>query len=555
MTQLLVLVTMSVHFAFSYLYRHGPVAIPPFVTIPLELVPIAYAAVRFGLRGSLPTALWIGVLLLPRFIFLDSGVLRWGDASMLVLLIAVAVAAGRMVDLQRSATARSVEAARLRGIARVADQLPDGVCLTDPAGIITYANPAWAKLQGLASSSDGMGQSLAGFHGGGSLDHGQLPFQDQEGRRRSVVPHQLPDGRRYWADVAATPLLNEQGDVIGRLSTVRDVTQDREAAEALSEAEERFRLTFERAPLGMATITPEGRFLQVNDALGRMLGRSAAELLELGVLGLTPPEDQAKTERALRQRGEGEQFVKRMIHKQGHLVSAQVTVSLMHHPDGEPWYFIAQYQDITEEQRQRERLVQQAFHDPLTGLPNRLLLEDRLGQALARTRRQRHRVAVLFCDLDDFKAVNDRLGHQIGDDVLCMVAARLQGSVRDIDTVARIGGDEFVVLLNGVADSTEAAAAAARIRDTVRQPCRLGEEEVSTRVSIGVAISSGATSTAEALMREADSAMYLTKTAGGDNFQDADPKAAGRSDGAASGSVSPHEAAAPAQAAPAGPPR
>ncbi|MHB8555375.1 MAG: PAS domain S-box protein [Candidatus Dormibacteria bacterium] len=457
MTQLLVLVTMSVHFAFSYLYRHGPVAIPPFVTIPLELVPIAYAAVRFGLRGSLPTALWIGVLLLPRFIFLDSGVLRWGDASMLVLLIAVAVAAGRMVDLQRSATARSVEAARLRGIARVADQLPDGVCLTDPAGIITYANPAWAKLQGLASSSDGMGQSLAGFHGGGSLDHGQLPFQDQEGRRRSVVPHQLPDGRRYWADVAATPLLNEQSDVIGRLSTVRDVTQDREAAEALSEAEERFRLTFERAPLGMATITPEGRFLQVNDALGRMLGRSAAELLELGVLGLTPPEDQAKTERALRQRGEGEQFVKRMIHKQGHLVSAQVTVSLMHHPDGEPWYFIAQYQDITEEQRQRERLVQQAFHDPLTGLPNRLLLEDRLGQALARTRRQRHRVAVLFCDLDDFKAVNDRLGHQIGDDVLCMVAARLQGSVRDIDTVARIGGDEFVVLLNGVADSTEAA--------------------------------------------------------------------------------------------------
>ncbi|MHB8332917.1 MAG: PAS domain-containing protein, partial [Candidatus Dormibacteria bacterium] len=155
MTQLLVLVTMSVHFAFSYLYRHGPVAIPPFVTIPLELVPIAYAAVRFGLRGSLPTALWIGVLLLPRFIFLDSGVLRWGDASMLVLLIAVAVAAGRMVDLQRSATARSVEAARLRGIARVADQLPDGVCLTDPAGIITYANPAWAKLQGLASGSDG----------------------------------------------------------------------------------------------------------------------------------------------------------------------------------------------------------------------------------------------------------------------------------------------------------------------------------------------------------------------------------------------------------------
>ncbi len=548
-TQLLVMATLGVHFTASYLYQRGLVQVPPLVTLTLVVIPVGYGALRFGLRGSLPTALWIGVLLLPHVILLESNALRWGDATMLVLLTAVAVAAGRLGDLQRSSTARLI------GIARVADQLPDGVCLTDPAGIITYVNPAWAELQGLASSRDAVGRGLSSLHPPGDGDHGDHLSErpaHPDGRQRSVAARELPDGRRYWADETATPLLDERGEVIGRLSTVRDVTGEREAAAALTEAEERFRLTFERAPLGMATITPEGRFLQVNDALGRILGRSAAELVALGVLGLTPPEDQEKTREALRQRGEGERFVKRMIHKEGHLVSVQVTVGVMHHPDGEPWYFIAQYQDITEEQRQRERLVQQAFHDPLTGLPNRHLLEDRLAQALTRTRRQRHRVAVFFCDLDDFKAVNDRLGHHVGDEVLCRVAARLQGCVRDVDTVARIGGDEFVVLLDGLTGSTRASAAAARIREAIRQPCRLGEVEVSIGVSIGVAISSGSTSAAEVLLRKADSAMYLAKTAGGDQFQVADSKATARGSGVTSGSVSPPEAGRPAAGAPPG---
>ncbi|HUY54876.1 MAG TPA: diguanylate cyclase [Candidatus Nanopelagicaceae bacterium] len=525
-TQAMVLGVLGIHFVDATLYREGVLPIPPFVTVVLALVPVGYAAMRFGLRGSLPTALWVGLLLVPNVILVDVGVLRWAEATMLLLLVAIAAAAGRLVDLERASTRRQVEAARLRGVTRVADQLMDGVCVTDRAGTIAYANRAWAQLQGLASAEDAVGRSLEAFHDPGGVGREQMPFErssNPDEPQRSVVAHHLPNGRMYWADVSSTPLLDDHDQVIGRLSTVRDVTRDRETTAALKEAEERSRLIFERAPLGMATVSLDGRYLQVNAALGRMVGLSAAQMVGTEVVDLTVADDRGKTREVLEQRAPEQQFVKRYIHREGHLVWVQVTASLMRHPDGEPWYFISQYQDVTEEQLRRQQLVRQAFHDPLTGLPNRLLLEDRLERALTRTRRQRHRVAVLFCDLDGLKAINDRLGHQAGDLVLCAVADRLRGSIREVDTAARLGGDEFVVLLDGLTGSEQATATAARILDAIRRPFRLGEELVPIRISVGVAISSGANNTAEGLLRGADTTMYLAKLAGGDGFQVADP--------------------------------
>ncbi|MHB8312098.1 MAG: sensor domain-containing protein [Candidatus Dormibacteria bacterium] len=547
-TQAMVLGVLGIHFAAATLYRAGASPVPPFVTVILALVPVGYGAMRFGLRGSLPTALWIGLLLVPNVILVDIGVLRWADATMLLLLVAIAGAAGRLVDLERASTGRQVEAARLRGVARVADQLMDGVCVTDGAGTITYANPAWAKLQGLDSVEEAVGRSLEAVHDPGAIAGEQLPFQLATAAAdpvRSVVAHRLPDGREYWADVASAPLLDDHDQVIGRLSTVRDVTRDRAAAAALREAAERSRLIFERAPLGMATIGLDGRYLQVNEALGRMVGLSPAQMTGMEVVDLTVAEDRGKTREVLEQRASERQFVKRYVHRDGHLVWVQVTASLMRHPDGEPWYFIAQYQDVTEEHRRRQQLVRQAFHDPLTGLPNRLLLEDRLEQALTRTRRGRHRVAVLFCDLDGFKATNDRLGHQAGDLVLCEVADRLRSSIREVDTAARLGGDEFVVLLDGLTGPEQASASATRIRDSLRRPFRVGKEPVPIRVSVGVATSSGANSSAEGLMREADAAMYIAKLAGGDGVHVADPGTSAPARSSANASLA---ARAPSQA-------
>ncbi len=615
--------------------------VPAVVTLVLLVLPVGYAAIRFGLRGSLPTAVWTGVLMLPDIFLLDTGLDRWTDGSMLVLVGIVAVAAGRMVDLQRSSTASLVAAERLRGVARVADQLPEGVSLTDLEGVITYANPAWARLQRLASPQAAVGRSLASLHPDEHAEPGSASYEQPLGAGgpvRFLVEHHRAGGDSYWADVTTTAMLDERGRPIGKLSTVRDVTAERAAAAALQEvqerfrvtfeqaplgmalitpeggflqvnealcrglgrsahevlqlgaweithpadqealrqvlqqqetgarrftqrnlhadghvitveastslvhdpagkplyfvaqfkdvteeramvavlreAEERFRVTFERAPLGMALTTPEGRFRQVNDALCQMLGRSAAEVLALGVLGLSHPEDRELTQRLFRQGDSQEGLVKRYLHADGHLVSVRITASLVRDQAGKPLYFVSQFQDVTEDERSRLQLVQQAFHDPLTGLPNRVVFEERAGRALARARRQHGILAIMFCDLDGFKDINDRLGHQAGDDTLRAVAARLQGCIREVDTVARFGGDEFVFLLDGLSEPAAAEVTAARIHDAMKLPHSLGDQTVVVGASIGIAISSGETTSLETLLAEADTAMYQAKSAG-----------------------------------------
>ncbi len=516
-TQVLVVIAVGIHFVDD-LYGSDLVRMPAVATLVLAVVPVGYAATRFGLWGSLPTAVWTAALMLPDFLLLDTGLERWTDGTVLTLVIMVGVAAGRMVDMQRSSTASLAAAERARGMARVADQLPEGVCLTDLDGVITYANPAWASLQGVGSPQAAVGRTLASLHVDEHLEPGSAPFEQPlgtGGQVRALVEHHRAGGDQYWVDVTATAMLDEQGRPIGRLSTLRDVTAELVAAAELKEAEERFRVTFEQAPLGMAMVTLEGRFLQVNDALCQMLGRSAAEVLALGVFGLTQPEDRETTRQILKQRDARVRFAKRYLHGDGHVISVQITASMVRDQDGRPLYYVSQFQDVTEEQRSEQQLMQQALHDSLTGLPNRVLFEDRASQALARAHRQHGLLAVMFCDLDGFKPVNDRYGHRAGDEVLRSVAAQLQECVREVDTVARFGGDEFVVLLDGLRDLSEAEVVATRIHETLGQIHSPGDGEVIIDASIGIAISSRETASLEALIDEADAAMYQAKAAGG----------------------------------------
>lgn len=173
------------------------------------------------------------------------------------------------------------------------------------------------------------------------------------------------------------------------------------------------------------------------------------------------------------------------------------------------------FRDATDRHRMQERLRWQATHDPLTGLANRLLLEDRLQQAMARARRHERLLAVCVLDLDDFKAVNDRLGHEAGDELLQTVAHRLGASVRMEDTVARLGGDEFVVLLGSLNDVGEMDQCLERMLDALSQPIRVAGEEVVTPASIGVTLYPQNDSEADVLLRHADQAMYAAKQSGG----------------------------------------
>lgn len=169
------------------------------------------------------------------------------------------------------------------------------------------------------------------------------------------------------------------------------------------------------------------------------------------------------------------------------------------------------FRDDTASRRFQKELMRRALHDPLTGLPNRALLLDRLSKGLARLQRRQESVAVLFVDLDGFKAINDRLGHQAGDAVLVAVAERLRAALRIQDTVARLSGDEFVVLCEGLPVQPTAGEIAQRLATALAEPVVLGTEHVLVSASIGITVTQDAGHDLEALLREADTAMYHAK--------------------------------------------
>jgi diguanylate cyclase (GGDEF)-like protein len=178
--------------------------------------------------------------------------------------------------------------------------------------------------------------------------------------------------------------------------------------------------------------------------------------------------------------------------------------------------------DITDRKRLAEQLRHQALHDPLTDLANRALFYDRLEHALARLDRHGGLLAVLLLDLDGFKTVNDTLGHQVGDQLLALVAERLRGAVRPSDTIARLGGDEFVVLVEDASSPADAVAATQRLLGALAAPISVASREVQVRASVGIAIAAPGAQPAD-LVRDADVAMYQAKAEGGSSYRIFDP--------------------------------
>jgi diguanylate cyclase (GGDEF)-like protein/PAS domain S-box-containing protein len=273
--------------------------------------------------------------------------------------------------------------------------------------------------------------------------------------------------------------------------------------------DERIARLFEMTSDLLATISMDGRFTLLNPAWEQVLGWTRDELQVKPMQEFMHPDDVEQT-LALVLAGSHhpahlENFTNRYRHRDGSwrwlLWSARC--------DGDTWYAAAK--DVTD----RMWLERQALHDPLTRLPNRLLLMDRTRQAIARLHRSPGVVALLFIDLDRFKAVNDNFGHDVGDRLLISVSERLGEMMRDSDTVARLGGDEFVILAEDIESDAEALALAERALQTLKEPFLVGSAEVSMPASIGVAVSHDPETDPEGMLREADVAMYRAKGAGG----------------------------------------
>ena len=299
----------------------------------------------------------------------------------------------------------------------------------------------------------------------------------------------------------------------------RHIAEQERISKALQESEEHFRNAFDYASTGMALVAPDGRWLRVNRSLCKLVGYTESAMLAGKFQTITHPEDLGNLLLYIHRLLEGEipshQMEQRYLHTRGHAVWVSLNMSLVRNAEGEPLHFIFQIQDITDRKSAEERLLHDAFHDALTGLPNRALFMDHLTLAIERTRRsQLHMFAVLFLDLDRFKVINDSLGHMIGDQLLIAIARRLEACLRPGDTVARLGGDEFTILLDDIRHESEATDVAERIKASLSQPFSLSGHEVFTGASIGIAPSAIGYESADDILRDADTAMYRAKSLG-----------------------------------------
>lgn len=383
---------------------------------------------------------------------------------------------------------------------------------------------------------------------------GALRFADSTTPWPESLPFWLPDlpvvadsGAWHPEDALFAPLVDGAGGLLGVLSV--DVPADGRRPDAqrcellelfavqaglaieharlhdrLQRSQAVFQRTFEHAPVGMAVFGPDRRFVRVNPAFCRFLGRTQDQVLGRTVRDVSHADDVVLTEQVSREVRGGSTAVtgveKRFVHADGSVVWGRVTLTWLAGDDGDE--VLAHVEDVTEARVAVAQLERRASSDPLTGLANR----DRLDAVLtARLARGGARVAVLFCDVDRFKRVNDTLGHAAGDTLLRRLARDVSGVLRSRDLAARLGGDEFVVLLDGVDDEQDAVAIAERVRVAARGAVRLDDREVTTTMTVGVAVS-GPGSTCHTLLARADQALYAAKQAGRDRVALAPPEAA-----------------------------
>jgi len=320
-------------------------------------------------------------------------------------------------------------------------------------------------------------------------------------------------------------------DVSGAISNqIGQFIRRKKAEESLQESEQQLRAVFDHADVGIAMTSLDMQYLRMNDKYCTIVGYERDELLRMRVsevnLDANIEAMREYRERMMREPAPGITIEKQLVRKDGTLVWVSMATSLVRASDGAPRYFIAVIQDISENKRAAEALKESeeqfrvlAHFDLLTGLPNRALFYDRLAHALALARRNRWWLAVLFIDVDRFKHVNDTFGHAAGDQLLKQVSERLGECVRSDDTVGRLSGDEFAIVLSRLTAPGDAAVVSKKIIDELNKPFELEGTELFVTASIGITVFPTDSVEQDALIRNADVAMYRAKDRGRNNYQ------------------------------------
>ena len=302
-----------------------------------------------------------------------------------------------------------------------------------------------------------------------------------------------------------------------------NITERKQTEQALRQAEEKYRAIFQDAVVGIFQSTPDGRYINANPAMAHMLGYDSPQELVASITDISrqvyvDPTSREELARLLREQGQVKNFECAVYRKDGSKMWFSANVRAVSE-DGVLVGYEGTNEDITTRKIAEEQVQFLAYYDALTGLPNRTLLQDRLGKAIAGSRRQKCKIALLFLDLDGFKIINDSLGHSVGDLLLQQVAERLKKWGREQDTVARLGGDEFLIMLTQVKELPDVAVAAERLMDAMTAEFDVQGHSLNVSCSIGASIFPENGADCETLIKNADAAMYGAKDSGRNSFR------------------------------------
>jgi diguanylate cyclase (GGDEF)-like protein/PAS domain S-box-containing protein len=338
------------------------------------------------------------------------------------------------------------------------------------------------------------------------------------------------DGTTVWTETKFTFIRDKNNQPVNILGAMRDITERKQAEsqkeaalEVIRQGEEKYRNILESIQEGYFEVDLAGNFTFVNDSMSRLTGCSKEELIGMNHKQFTSPETAKEVFHAFNNVYKtgvpSKAFDWRIIRKDGAEGFIETSIMLQRNSSGKPTGFKGMIRDITERKRIEQQLNYMATHDALTGLPNRLMFNQLLNQAIRSALRHKRQLAVFFIDLDRFKIINDTLGHEAGDRLLKEIARRFRSALRSVDVVGRLGGDEFVVLIEEVDDLNQVAIVAHKILSNAIKPMVLMGEECRVTASIGISIYPKDGQDEQSLMKNADIAMYFAKEEGKNNFQ------------------------------------
>jgi diguanylate cyclase (GGDEF)-like protein/PAS domain S-box-containing protein len=400
--------------------------------------------------------------------------------------------------------------------ARLLEAVGQAVIATDPLGKILYWNKAAESLYGF-SAEKAMGRSIVEVTTSEEMAERAEEIMGELGRGKSWMREftvRRKDGTTFPALVTDSPMHDEQGNLVAIIGVSTDLTEITQQTEELRRSEERFRLLAEHALdlIYRYRLKPEPGFEYVSPSATAMIGYTPEEHYADPELSskIVHPDDRHLFDEVLRH--PQTPVTIRWLRKDGTIICIEHRHKHLYDEGGELVAIEGIARDVTERKRAEKLLQHQAFYDPLTGLPNRRLFVDRLRQALRHTvGRAGRKAAMLFMDLDNFKLINDSLGHEMGDKVLVAVAERLKGCLRSEDTLARHSGDEFMVLIDDAQSPEAVVQLAERIVESLREPFVIDERELLVGISIGIALADADTRSPEELLRDAGVAMYRAK--------------------------------------------